>query len=34
MTSRSPLVQLALVLVVIAVVAGLLITSLPPAPGS
>ena len=34
MTSRSPLVRLALVLVVIVVVVGLLATSLPPAPGS
>jgi hypothetical protein len=34
MTSRSPLVRLALALVVILVVVGLLATSLPPAPGS
>lgn len=34
MTSRSPVVRLALVLVVIVVVVGLLATSLPPAPGS
>jgi hypothetical protein len=34
MTTRSPLVRLILVLVIIFVVVGLLATSLPPAPGS
>lgn len=34
MTSRSPLVRLTLVLIVILVVVGLLATALPPAPGS
>jgi hypothetical protein len=34
MTSQSPLVRLALVLVAILVVVGLLATSLPPSPGS
>jgi hypothetical protein len=34
MTSRSPLVRLALLLVIILVVIGLVITALPPAPGS
>jgi hypothetical protein len=33
MTSRSPLVRLTLVLIVILVVVGLLATALPPAPG-
>jgi type II secretory pathway pseudopilin PulG len=34
MTSRSPLLRLLVVLVVIFVVAGLVATSLPPAPGN
>lgn len=34
MTSRSPLVRLVLVVVVVLLVIGLLATSMPPAPGS
>jgi hypothetical protein len=34
MTSRSPLVRLTLVLIIILVVVGLLATSLPPSPAS